>query len=504
MYIKSNNTGMLADLSDYALIRDVPKNVKDLRDGYNYYTIDEVEELIKKLENGEIPLGQYVLYTELVRYLQAHVTDIEIEYYLSDSTEELMGGEWLKEPPKWINGKYMWQRMIISYPGINDYADANEYYVPGENGVCIAGAQGEVGEKGQSLVEMRPQWCLSANEYSPSDSWQYEMPEIDEYSYMWLRYELVWENPDELTYTQPVIDQIMEKVKSNKSNIDLLNTLLDEFKTDVSNTYQTIEGMSDYVTQSFLLETMDAFREELAEMYITKEDYEEQTTGAINDLKEKLLEGGDNLIKNGDFFNGFDGWAKLENGSVDFQIHEQIDYPSGRAAVLTGERGVGNKSLQQNITPATRVTGTKYTMSCMMYVSSGNDFGEPIYRMYAEVYYEDDSIEKIEVPIEEFNKWIKLEHTFEAKDNVNYIEFHIDLGNCDRTLKVTEIMFEYGELASHFTVNILEVRNSIPRNISELDNNRNFITMTQAENLIAALQEQIVNLQQQIDELKNN
>ena len=502
MYINANNTKK-ADLSDYALKAHVPQNVVDLRDGHNYYTIDEVHDLIKKLENGEIPLGQYVLYTELVRYLQSHVTDVEIEYYLSDSTTELVGGEWNIIPEEWVNGKYMWQRMIISYPGVNDMAQ--QVYIPDENGICIAGAQGDTGEKGQSLIEMKPQWCLSGDEFTPGSDWQYEMPEIDEYSFMWLRYELVWQYPDDTTYTEPVLDQIMEKVKTNKSNIDLLNTLLDEFKTEVQNTYQTIEDMENYVSKDFLTETMDAFREELAEIYITKEDYQEQTTAAIEDLQEKLTAGGGvNLIKNGDFYNNFDGWAKMENGSIDFQLQEQIDYPSGKACIIQGERGVGIKSIQQNITPATRVMDTKYTMSCMMYVSSGNDFGEAIYRMYAEVYYDDDSIEKIEVPIEEFNKWVKLEYTFTAKTNINYIEFHIELGNCDRLLKVTEIMFEYGEIANHFAVSINEVRNSIPRNISELDNNLGFMTKTQVDNMIAALQEQIADLQQQIDELKNN
>ena len=145
MYINANNTKK-ADLSDYALKAHVPQNVVDLRDGHNYYTIDEVHDLIKKLENGEIPLGQYVLYTELVRYLQAHVTDVVIEYYLSDSTTELVGGEWNIVPEEWVNGKYMWQRMIISYPGVNDMAQ--QVYIPDENGICIAGAQGDTGEKG--------------------------------------------------------------------------------------------------------------------------------------------------------------------------------------------------------------------------------------------------------------------------------------------------------------------------------------------------------------------
>lgn len=37
------------------------------------------------------------------------------EFYLSDSEDELEGGEWLSYPPKWVIGKYLWSRALVTY-----------------------------------------------------------------------------------------------------------------------------------------------------------------------------------------------------------------------------------------------------------------------------------------------------------------------------------------------------------------------------------------------------
>ena len=43
------------------------------------------------------------------------VDDITVEFYLSTSKTELVGGEWKTEPDKWIAGHYMWTRNKIVY-----------------------------------------------------------------------------------------------------------------------------------------------------------------------------------------------------------------------------------------------------------------------------------------------------------------------------------------------------------------------------------------------------
>lgn len=67
---------------------------------------------------------------------------VDVEYYLSTSATSLSGGSWSTTAPTWVNGKYMWSRTVkIDGSG-------NKTYSPSENGVCIAGAKGDTGAKG--------------------------------------------------------------------------------------------------------------------------------------------------------------------------------------------------------------------------------------------------------------------------------------------------------------------------------------------------------------------
>lgn len=70
-----------------------------------------------------------------------YVSFVDVEYYLSTSPTSLSGGSWSTTAPTWVNGKYMWSRTITT-----DGA-GNKTYSPNQNGVCIAGAKGETGNK---------------------------------------------------------------------------------------------------------------------------------------------------------------------------------------------------------------------------------------------------------------------------------------------------------------------------------------------------------------------
>lgn len=70
-----------------------------------------------------------------------YVSFVDVEYYLSTSPTSLSGGSWSTTAPTWVNGKYMWSRTVTT-----DGA-GNKTYSPNQNGVCIAGAKGETGNK---------------------------------------------------------------------------------------------------------------------------------------------------------------------------------------------------------------------------------------------------------------------------------------------------------------------------------------------------------------------
>jgi hypothetical protein len=69
------------------------------------------------------------------------IASVDVEYYLSNSATALSGGSWSTTAPTWVNGKYMWSRTVTT-----DGA-GNKTYSPNQNGVCIAGAKGETGNK---------------------------------------------------------------------------------------------------------------------------------------------------------------------------------------------------------------------------------------------------------------------------------------------------------------------------------------------------------------------
>ena len=69
----------------------------------------------------------------------AAIAQVDVEYYLSTSTAEPVGGTWSTQAPAWVQGKYMWSRTkTVTAAGIISYSDPT----------CIAGAKGDTGAQG--------------------------------------------------------------------------------------------------------------------------------------------------------------------------------------------------------------------------------------------------------------------------------------------------------------------------------------------------------------------
>ncbi|MEE1517253.1 MAG: hypothetical protein UF228_06615 [Lachnospiraceae bacterium] len=89
-------------------------------------TADELNVLVKKVANmGDMG-----------------VTSIVIMYTISDSATEGPSDTaiWSLEAPKWVDGKYIWQKTVTTYNDGNVYES---------NAVCITGATGAAGEDGE-------------------------------------------------------------------------------------------------------------------------------------------------------------------------------------------------------------------------------------------------------------------------------------------------------------------------------------------------------------------
>lgn len=67
------------------------------------------------------------------------ITSVDVEYYLSTSPTEQIGGSWQTTAPAWEDGKYVWTRSIITYTDDTNITT---------NPVCATGSKGEKGDTG--------------------------------------------------------------------------------------------------------------------------------------------------------------------------------------------------------------------------------------------------------------------------------------------------------------------------------------------------------------------
>ena len=87
------------------------------------------------------------------------VSSIVEEYYLSTSSNSLVGGSWSTTPPTWQNGKYLWSKTKVTYTDNSTWES---------DPVCITGSQGQTGLPGAML---RPRGVWAANtEYYHNDA----------------------------------------------------------------------------------------------------------------------------------------------------------------------------------------------------------------------------------------------------------------------------------------------------------------------------------------------
>ena len=270
-----------------------------------------------------------------------------VQYYLSTSLTELVGGSWQDTAPIWTSGKYMWQRMKY------EYVDGEITY---STPICIAGAKGDTGatgatgatgEKGQSLVSSTPQWYLSSSNTSQTGgSWVSSMPTIKDGYYLWLRYELVWANPTATTYTTPTLEQVAEAVKVVVSKQTSFEEDLDGFKTTVSKTYSTISEVQ--TISSTVDQTADKISwvvssgTSSSDMQLTDRMYS-LITSNINLTADKIdLHG--YVTANGNFKIDTSGNMEAKNGTFVGVIKSTSTSDNKYAQMKTSDFGIYNGS----------------------------------------------------------------------------------------------------------------------------------------------------------------
>ena len=120
------------------------------------------------------------------------VSSIVEEYYLSTSSNSLVGGSWSTTPPTWENGKYIWTRSVITY---TDSASTTT------DPICVTGGKGAMGIGVKSVSE---QYYLSTS-YSTTTggSWSTTVPAWKDGKYIWTR-SIITYTDNSYTETTPV------------------------------------------------------------------------------------------------------------------------------------------------------------------------------------------------------------------------------------------------------------------------------------------------------------
>lgn len=410
MYIKVNNSSQVINMDDYVLINDLAFhlrkiNLSSLKDGDNYYTKDEVQELVK----GQLDVDSFITENNLIDILKGYVTGFTMFYMQTDDAEnepDVNDASWAESITNWQPNKYMWQMVEINKPGL----------IVRSTPVCISGPAGEEEEEEviNRLIEVRPQWCLNND-----GNWNYELMDLPtEFDEVWMRNELIWDDGF-TTNTEPAKDQIFEKIK------ELINR---------------VTTLEEEMTKKMEREDFDKY---------------------IN-LPES------NLLENGDFFDGIgnESWQSYSSGINHPRVqYKKGEYPSFRAVVFQGEESEVQQ-IRQLVTPMINKENMEYTLSCMVQCDANYDgYSDPFYGLMVKIDYADTDADidaEFKTAITDTTgEWHKLMLTFTIEKPVKTIDCYFCVHDTTKIIRVSEMMLMPGDLDITFRSNMEEIKNKI-------------------------------------------
>lgn len=161
-----------------------------------------------------------------------NLKSVKVYYYLSTSPTYLSGGSWSLTAPEWINGRYMWQKTVVTLSnGTTSESDAT----------CIAGAKGTDGQQGStgvSVTKISKRYGTSTSPNIQPTTWYTSFPTWDANNqpYIWTK-SVVSYSDGHTTETEPYVDtcwqQVIEKTNNKVDNTqrDVFNALTNNGQT---------------------------------------------------------------------------------------------------------------------------------------------------------------------------------------------------------------------------------------------------------------------------------
>lgn len=157
------------------------------------------------------------------------VSSVEVYYYLSTSSTELIGGSWSTERPTWVDGKYIWSKQKTTLSnGSSSETDP----------VCITGGTGATGDTGRGVESITTEYYLSTSKTEQiGGEWSENQPEWSSGHYVWTRSKIVYTNPTSVEYTSPVCDTTWEAMQAQ---IDTVTKTISDVELKVDKNTKSI------------------------------------------------------------------------------------------------------------------------------------------------------------------------------------------------------------------------------------------------------------------------
>lgn len=169
----------------------------------NFTLTDRTAELVA----GHINLKGLVSFSGLdsstKNKINGNISKVDVQYALGVSPTVAPETGWVTTAPQWENGKYMWQRTVITYVD-----DTKKTSSP----TCISGGQGEKGVGITSIIE---EYYLSASDNSQiGGEWYTTCPNWVNGYHLWTRSVITWEDETTAT-TEPVLASAINSANNN-------------------------------------------------------------------------------------------------------------------------------------------------------------------------------------------------------------------------------------------------------------------------------------------------
>lgn len=234
--------------------------------------------------------------TEIEQKLEVTVANVKVQYYLSTSTTELIGGTWTDIAPTWEANKYMWSKTVTTltdgtiressptciagakgedgtsvtilgtynsieelnqaHPNNNTNGDGyiinGDLYVwDGTSFINVGKIKGEDGEKGTGIESIIAEYYLSTSDTTQEgSSWTTTPPTWIKGTYIWTRNKITYKDPVSIEYTDPVLDSTWGAMSDIQDKIDNTTIELEETKKTVAEHTTSLNSITSRVSST--------------------------------------------------------------------------------------------------------------------------------------------------------------------------------------------------------------------------------------------------------------